>query len=106
MISCSIGHCESHEIIDRHRGYRKKDSQVRPGTFHDLYATLLSILNSVPLQVKRIIGQRDARLKKNQDKGEIENKKKVAGSEVVREMCAPSPPHPAVESIPAKLTVL
>jgi U3 small nucleolar RNA-associated protein 24 len=38
------------------------------------------------MQVKRIIGQRDARLKKNQEKGEIENKKKSTGNEVVREM--------------------
>lgn len=35
--------------------------------------------------VKRIIGQRDARLKKNQLKGEVEAKKK--GDDVVREMC-------------------
>ena len=35
--------------------------------------------------VKRIIGQRDARLKKNQDKGEIEaNKKK--DDDVIREV--------------------
>lgn len=37
-------------------------------------------------QVKRIIGQRDAKLKKNQDKGEIEGKKKAQGDEIVREM--------------------
>lgn len=38
------------------------------------------------LQVKRIIGQNDARLKKNQDKGEVEGKKKEKGDEIVREM--------------------
>ncbi|KAI9795890.1 MAG: rRNA-processing protein fcf1 [Piccolia ochrophora] len=37
-------------------------------------------------QVKRIIGQRDARLKKNQDKGEVEGKKKAKGDEIVREI--------------------
>ncbi|MCJ1395494.1 hypothetical protein MMC18_008380 [Xylographa bjoerkii] len=37
-------------------------------------------------QVKRVIGQRDARLKKNQAKGEIESKRKAKGDEVVREM--------------------
>lgn len=36
-------------------------------------------------QVKRIIGQRDARLKKNQDKGEIEAKKNQDDG-VIREM--------------------
>lgn len=36
--------------------------------------------------VKRIIGQRDARLKKNQLKGETEARKKVKGDEVVREI--------------------
>jgi hypothetical protein len=54
----------------------------------------LSILPSLSIassqkcgsQVKRIIGQRDARLKKNQDKGETENKKKSDGNEIVREM--------------------
>ena len=39
-------------------------------------------------QVKRIIGQRDARLKKNQNKGEIEAKKKARGDEVIREVYA------------------
>jgi U3 small nucleolar RNA-associated protein 24 len=34
--------------------------------------------------VKRIIGQRDARLKKNQDKGETEAKKK--DEDVIREV--------------------
>lgn len=34
--------------------------------------------------VKRIIGQRDARLKKNQDKGEMEAKKK--DEDVIREV--------------------
>ena len=37
-------------------------------------------------QVKRIISARDARLKKNQDKGEIEGKKKAKGDEIVREI--------------------
>ncbi|KAL8842511.1 MAG: hypothetical protein Q9176_002663 [Flavoplaca citrina] len=36
--------------------------------------------------VKRVIGQRDARLKKNQDKGEVEAKRKSKGDEVVREI--------------------
>jgi U3 small nucleolar RNA-associated protein 24 len=36
--------------------------------------------------VKRLIGQRDARLKKNQDKADEENKKKTDGPEVVREI--------------------
>ncbi|PMD15747.1 rRNA-processing protein FCF1 [Hyaloscypha hepaticicola] len=36
--------------------------------------------------VKRIIGQNDARLKKNQAKGEIESKKKEKGAEIVREV--------------------
>ncbi|KAL3418218.1 duf652 domain-containing protein [Phlyctema vagabunda] len=36
--------------------------------------------------VKRIIGQQDARLKKNQNKGEEEGKKKAAGDVVVREI--------------------
>lgn len=35
-------------------------------------------------QVKRIIGQRDARLKKNQQKGEVESKKK--DEDVIREV--------------------
>jgi len=37
-------------------------------------------------QVKRVIGQRDARLKKNQAKGETEGKKKAVGDNVVREI--------------------
>ncbi|KAI9717523.1 MAG: rRNA-processing protein fcf1 [Candelaria pacifica] len=37
-------------------------------------------------QVKRLIGQRDSRLKKNQLKGEIEGKKKAKGDEIVREI--------------------
>lgn len=37
--------------------------------------------------VKRIIGQRDARLKKNQEKAEIESKKK--NDEVIREVYGP-----------------
>jgi len=37
-------------------------------------------------QVKRILGQNDARLKKNAQKGEIEGKKAEKGSEIVREM--------------------
>ncbi|KAL8834642.1 MAG: hypothetical protein Q9170_003663 [Blastenia crenularia] len=36
--------------------------------------------------VKRVIGQRDARLKKNQNKGEAEGKRKSKGDEVVREI--------------------
>ncbi|KAI4147188.1 MAG: hypothetical protein L6R39_003204 [Caloplaca ligustica] len=36
--------------------------------------------------VKRIIGQRDARLKKNQNKGEAEGKRKAKGDDVVREI--------------------
>jgi U3 small nucleolar RNA-associated protein 24 len=39
-------------------------------------------------QVKRIIGQNDARLKKNQAKGEEGAKKADKGSEVVREVYA------------------
>ncbi|KAL2048902.1 hypothetical protein ABVK25_010854 [Lepraria finkii] len=38
------------------------------------------------VRVKRIIGQRDSRLKKNQLKGEIESKRKEKGNEVVREI--------------------
>lgn len=41
-------------------------------------------------QVKRIIGQRDARLKKNQEKGEVEAKKKEK-DDVIREMYNLSP---------------
>ena len=37
-------------------------------------------------QMKRVIGQRDARLKKNQIKGEVEATKKQKGDHVVREM--------------------
>jgi len=37
-------------------------------------------------KIKRIISSRDARLKKNQDKGEIEAKKKAKGDEVIREV--------------------
>ncbi|KAF2452501.1 rRNA-processing protein FCF1 [Lineolata rhizophorae] len=37
-------------------------------------------------QVKRVIGQRDARLKKNQLKGEEGSKKKAKGDEVVRDI--------------------
>ncbi|KAL8803200.1 MAG: hypothetical protein Q9182_003301 [Xanthomendoza sp. 2 TL-2023] len=36
--------------------------------------------------VKRVIGQRDARLKKNQNKGEIEAKRKSKSGEVIREI--------------------
>ncbi|KAL8898536.1 MAG: hypothetical protein Q9207_006651 [Kuettlingeria erythrocarpa] len=36
--------------------------------------------------VKRVIGQRDARLKKNQNKGEDEGKRKEKGDQVVREI--------------------
>lgn len=39
-------------------------------------------------KIKRIISQRDSRLKKNQDKGEIEAKKKAKGDEVIREVYA------------------
>ena len=39
------------------------------------------------VKVKRIIGQRDARLKKNIEKAEIKEKqKKSKGDEIVREM--------------------
>jgi hypothetical protein len=44
-----------------------------------------------PPQVKRIIGQNDARLKKNQNKGEIEGKKAEKGTDVVREVYVPFP---------------
>jgi len=37
-------------------------------------------------QVKRVIGQRDARLKKNQLKGEEEAKKQKKENEVIREI--------------------
>lgn len=37
-------------------------------------------------QVKRIIGQRDARLKKNQEKAEMEAQRKAKGDEVIREV--------------------
>ncbi|MCJ1226797.1 hypothetical protein MMC12_003451 [Toensbergia leucococca] len=51
-------------------------------------------------QVKRIIGQRDARLKKNQDKGETEGKRKAKGDEKVREMYHhPSNPSPSPSPI-------
>ncbi|KAL8928253.1 MAG: hypothetical protein Q9208_001963 [Pyrenodesmia sp. 3 TL-2023] len=36
--------------------------------------------------VKRVIGQRDARLKKNQNKGEEEGKRKEKGDQIVREI--------------------
>ncbi|KAI4093812.1 MAG: hypothetical protein L6R37_007334 [Teloschistes peruensis] len=36
--------------------------------------------------VRRVIGQRDARLKKNQAKGELEGKRKAKGDEVIREI--------------------
>lgn len=39
----------------------------------------------IALQVKRIIGQRDARLKKNQDKAVVESKRR-SKDELVREM--------------------
>ncbi|KAI4180871.1 MAG: hypothetical protein LQ346_006893 [Caloplaca aetnensis] len=38
--------------------------------------------------VKRVIGQRDARLKKNQNKGEDEGKRKEKGDQVIREIPA------------------
>lgn len=37
-------------------------------------------------KVKRIIGQKDARLKKNQGKGEAEGKRKAKGDDIVREI--------------------
>lgn len=40
----------------------------------------------MPLQVKRIIGQNDARLKKNADKGEEAGKKAAMGDQIIREM--------------------
>lgn len=36
--------------------------------------------------VKRVIGQRDARLKKNQNRGEDEGKRKEKGDQIVREV--------------------
>lgn len=49
------------------------------------YPASLQLQPSLHLsKVKRIIGQRDSRLAKNKDKGEIEQKKKTA--EVVREV--------------------
>ena len=45
----------------------------------------LQIVTYNSLKVKRIIGQRDARLKKNQDKAVIQNKRK-SKDELVREM--------------------
>ncbi|MCJ1457975.1 rRNA-processing protein fcf1 [Mycoblastus sanguinarius] len=38
------------------------------------------------VRVKRIIGQRDSRLKKNQNKGESEDKRKGKGDDIVREI--------------------
>ena len=40
-------------------------------------------------KVKRIIGQQDARLKKNQDKAVLESRRKAKGDDVVREVYAP-----------------
>lgn len=48
-------------------------------------ASIHSLQNLSPPQVKRIIGQNDARLK-NQAKGELESKKKEKGTEIVREV--------------------
>jgi U3 small nucleolar RNA-associated protein 24 len=49
--------------------------------------SVLQIPQNWPLlQVKRLIGQNDARLKKNIAKGEIESKKAEKGSEIVREV--------------------
>ena len=48
-------------------------------------------------QTKRVIGQRDARLKKNIVKNEAEQKekqKKDKSGELIREMCVPSYPQP------------
>jgi U3 small nucleolar RNA-associated protein 24 len=42
--------------------------------------------NPTTHQVKRLIGQNDARLKKNQNKGEEESKKKEKGTEIIREV--------------------
>ena len=63
-------------------GGAKKDTQVCPGrrSMEYLQRWLLSFL-----QVKRIIGQRDARLKKNQDKAVVQSKRK-SKDELVREM--------------------
>lgn len=55
------------------------------------------------IQVKRIIGQRDARLKKNQDKAVIESKRK-SKDELVREMFVSS--HSLQPSISNRLTDL
>lgn len=46
---------------------------------------MIKIATQNSLQVKRIIGQRDARLKKNQDKAVIQSKRK-SKDEIVREM--------------------
>ena len=48
------------------------------------------VLTQNNLQVKRIIGQRDARLKKNQDKAVIQSKRK-SKDELVREMSVHRP---------------
>ena len=63
-------------------GSAKKDTQVCPGRRLRMYLQRW-LLNS--LQVKRIIGQRDARLKKNQDKAVLQSKRK-SKDELVREM--------------------
>lgn len=54
-----------------------------------LYPWIANILTQKSVQVKRIIGQRDARLKKNQDKAVIESKRK-SKDELVREMSVSS----------------
>lgn len=55
---------------------------------HD-YPCCTDILTWKSIQVKRIIGQRDARLKKNQDKAVIESKRK-SKDDLVREMSVSS----------------
>lgn len=45
-------------------------------------------------KIKRIISSRDARLKKNQDKGEMESKKKAKGDQVIREVYLHYTQHP------------
>ena len=70
------------KVIQPANGGKQKDAEVRPGS---LFLYLTKIGTHKFLQVKRIIGQRDARLKKNQDKAVIESKRK-SKDELVREM--------------------
>jgi hypothetical protein len=51
-----------------------------------MHPRIFTTPHSNKTQVKRIIGQNDARLKKNQAKGEEGAKKADKGSEVVREV--------------------